>query len=184
MEWVGVASGVIEMSDLQATLEFSLELCKFYNVDLFQRGYYQIRTALRVSPKLPVKVEVNQLRNHSLEAPGTSKRFQILYRNEEVTLGTSVLFRAHVLVHSHKIEEVLSRTHFNLGVELWFSEPTQPGNMACVSSRALQLNFAPTKGLHYHLPVLFDYFHLAAVSITIHACLVALHQPYIKSVSS
>ncbi|KOX78100.1 hypothetical protein WN51_05989 [Melipona quadrifasciata] len=45
---------------------------------------------------------------------------------------------------------------------------------------ALQLNFAPTKGLHYHLPVLFDYFHLAAVSITIHACLVALHQPYIK----
>ncbi|XP_043467722.1 uncharacterized protein LOC122501972 isoform X2 [Leptopilina heterotoma] len=168
------------MSDLQATLEFSLELCKFYNVDLFQRGYYQIRTALRVSPKLPIKVEVNQMRNHSLEAPGTSKRFQIFYRNEEVTLGTSVLFRAHVLVHSHKIEEVLSRTHFNLGVELWFSEPTQPGNMACVSSRALQLNFVPTKGLHYHLPVLFDYFHLAAVSITIHACLVALHQPYIK----
>ncbi|XP_012538581.1 protein FAM135A isoform X3 [Monomorium pharaonis] len=168
------------MSDLQATLEFSLELCKFYNVDLFQRGYYQIRTALRVSPKLPVKVEVNQPPNHSLEAPGTSKRFQILYRNEEVTLGTSVLFRAHVLVHSHKIEEALSRTHFNLGVELWFSEPTQPGNMACVSSRALQLNFTPTKGLHYHLPVLFDYFHLAAVSITIHACLVALHQPYIK----
>ncbi|KAK0099028.1 hypothetical protein PV326_009779 [Microctonus aethiopoides] len=115
-----------------------------------------------------------------MEAPGTSKRFQILYRNEEVTLGTSVLFRAHVMVHSHKIEEALSRTHFNLGVELWFSEPTQPGNMACVSSRALQLNFVPTKGLHYHLPVLFDYFHLAAVSITIHACLVALHQPFVK----
>ncbi|XP_034937509.1 uncharacterized protein [Chelonus insularis] len=173
------------MSDLQATLEFSLELCKFYNVDLFQRGFYQIRTALRVSPKLPIKVEVDQLRNHkrsldNMEAPGTSKRFQILYRNEEVTLGTSVLFRAHVLVHSHKIEEALSRTHFNLGVELWFSEPTQPGNMACVSSRALQLNFVPTKGLHYHLPVLFDYFHLAAVSITIHACLVALHQPFVK----
>lgn len=48
--------------------------------------------------------------------------------------------------------------------------------------RALQLNFVPTKGLHYHLPVLFDYFHLAAVSITIHACLVALHQPFVKSV--
>ncbi|KAI4472325.1 hypothetical protein M0802_016937 [Mischocyttarus mexicanus] len=72
----------------------------------------------------------------SLEAPGTSKRFPILYRNEEVSLGTSVLFRAHVLVHSHKIEEALSRTHFNLGVELWFSENTQPGNMACVSSSA------------------------------------------------
>ncbi|OWR45179.1 hypothetical protein KGM_213296 [Danaus plexippus plexippus] len=26
------------MSDLQATFEFSVELYKFYNVDLFQRG--------------------------------------------------------------------------------------------------------------------------------------------------
>ncbi|XP_023246874.1 uncharacterized protein LOC106636222 [Copidosoma floridanum] len=168
------------MSDLQATLEFSLELCKFYNVDLFQRGYYQIRTSLRVSPKLPIKVEVNQPRNSALEVPGTSKRFQILYRNEEVTLGTSILFRAHVLVHSHKIEEALARAHFNLSVELWFSDPAQHNNMACVSSRALQLNFVPTKGLHYHLPVLFDYFHLAAVSMTVHCCLVALHQPNIK----
>jgi Protein FAM135 len=33
---------------------------------------------------------------------------------------------------------------------------------------------------HYHLPVLFDYFHLAAVSIGIHASLIAMHQPYIK----
>lgn len=33
-------------------------------IDDFQfRRYYQIRTALRVSPKIPVKVEVNQLRN-------------------------------------------------------------------------------------------------------------------------
>ena len=31
------------MSELQASLEFSIELHKFYNVDLFQRGYYQIR---------------------------------------------------------------------------------------------------------------------------------------------
>lgn len=28
----------IEMSELQATVEFSIELHKFYNVDLFQRG--------------------------------------------------------------------------------------------------------------------------------------------------
>jgi hypothetical protein len=27
------------MSELQATVEFSVELYKFYNVDLFQRGY-------------------------------------------------------------------------------------------------------------------------------------------------
>ena len=53
-------------------------------------------------------------------------------------------------------------------------------HLECVSSRVLSLNLNPRKGLHYHLPVLFDYFHLSAVSVTVHAALVALHQPYIK----
>ena len=50
----------------------------------------------------------------------------------------------------------------------------------CVSSRILNINLNPLQGIHYHLPVLFDYFHLSAVSLTIHAALVSLHQPYIK----
>jgi hypothetical protein len=63
--------------------------------------------------------------------------------------------------------------------------PPQPSTVSaapieCVSSRVFNLNFHPTRGLHYHLPVLFDYFHLSAVSITIHAILAAVHQPYIR----
>ena len=50
----------------------------------------------------------------------------------------------------------------------------------CVSSRTLGLSFVPSKGLHYHLPVLFDYFHLSAVSLTVHCALTSIHQPYIK----
>ncbi|XP_068082498.1 protein FAM135A [Anabrus simplex] len=181
------------MSELQATVEFSVELYKFYNVDLFQRGFYQIRTALRVSPKLPVKVEVNLPRNQRTDlvfpacvvnGTGVSKTFQILYRNEEVLLDDVIMFRAHILVDSHKIEDTLERADFSLSVELWFTDqtfgPDQHSAIACVSSRTLQLHFSPTRGLHYHLPVLFDYFHLAAVTLTIHASLVALHQPYIK----
>ncbi|XP_047110452.1 uncharacterized protein LOC124787677 [Schistocerca piceifrons] len=182
------------MSELQATVEFSVELYKFYNVDLFQRGFYQIRTALRVSPKLPVKVEVNLPRNQRSElvfpacvvnGAGVSKTFQILYRNEEVLLDDVIMFRAHILVDSHKIEETLERADFTLTVELWFTDqtfgPDQHSSIACVSSRTLNLRFSPTRGLHYHLPVLFDYFHLAAITMTIHASLVALHQPYINT---
>nr|CAD7266589.1 unnamed protein product [Timema shepardi] len=115
---------------------------------------------------------------------GVSKTFQILYRNEEVLLNDVIMFRVHILVDSHKIEDTLERADFTLLVELWFTDqtfgPDQHSSISCVSSRSLQLNFSPTKGLHYHLPVLFDYFHLAAVTLTIHASLVALHQPYIK----
>uniref|UniRef100_A0A146MGZ2 Protein FAM135A n=6 Tax=Lygus hesperus TaxID=30085 RepID=A0A146MGZ2_LYGHE len=187
------------MSELQATVEFSIELSKFYNVDLFQRGFYQVRTTLKVSPKLPVKIECSiptqnkNVAENELGLPscviggatGVSRTFQILYRQEEVPLEDTFMFRVHILVDSHKIEESLERAEFMLSVELWFTDQSlmsdQQTNVTCVSLRTLQLSFLATKGLHYHLPVLFDYFHLSAVAITIHGSLVALHQPYINT---
>ncbi|KAG7295762.1 hypothetical protein JYU34_020813 [Plutella xylostella] len=81
---------------------------------------------------------------------------------------------------SRNLKESLERAEWSLGVELWCSEGAQSATLAPVACRVLKLHFQPAQGLHYHLPVLFDYFHLASVSITIHASLVALHQPYIK----
>ncbi|CAG4962717.1 unnamed protein product [Colias eurytheme] len=181
------------MTDLQATFEFSIELYKFYNVDLFQRGLYQVRIGLRVSPKVPVHIEASVSSGNGAARTGrpaanasligglaASRAFQIMYRNEEVTLRDIVHFRAHLLVDSRNLKESLERAEWSLGVELWCSEGAQSSTLAPVSCRVLKLHFQPSNGLHYHLPVLFDYFHLSAVSITIHASLVALHQPYIK----
>ncbi|XP_026499092.2 uncharacterized protein LOC113402937 isoform X1 [Vanessa tameamea] len=181
------------MSDLQATFEFSVELYKFYNVDLFQRGLYQVRVGLRVSPKVPVHIEATVSSGNGAARTGrpaanasligglaASRAFQIMYRNEEVTLRDIVHFRAHLLVDSRNLKESLERAEWSLGVELWCSEGAQSNTLSPVSCRVLKLHFQPSQGLHYHLPVLFDYFHLSAVSVTIHASLVALHQPYIK----
>jgi hypothetical protein len=67
-------------------------------------------------------------------------------------------------------------------VELWYSETgfsaASAAAIECVSSRLLVLNVSASRGLHTHLPVLFDYFHLSAVSLTVHAALVALHQAH------
>lgn len=38
---------------------------------------------------------------------GVSKTFQILYRNEEVTLDDTIMFRAHILVDSHKVRYLI-----------------------------------------------------------------------------
>ncbi|XP_050675103.1 uncharacterized protein LOC126972424 isoform X2 [Leptidea sinapis] len=181
------------MTDLQATFEFSVELYKFYNVDLFQRGLYQVRVGLRVSPKVPVHIEASVSSGNGAARTGrpaanasligglaASRAFQIMYRNEEVTLRDIVHFRAHLLVDSRNLKESLERAEWSLGIELWCSEGAQSSTLAPVSCRVLKLHFQPSNGLHYHLPVLFDYFHLSSVSITIHASLVALHQPYIK----
>ncbi|XP_061378251.1 uncharacterized protein LOC116772591 isoform X2 [Danaus plexippus] len=182
------------MSDLQATFEFSVELYKFYNVDLFQRGLYQVRVGLRVSPKVPVHIEATVSSGNGAARTGrpaanasligglaASRAFQIMYRNEEITLRDIVHFRAHLLVDSRNLKESLERAEWSLGVELWCSEGAQSSTLTPVSCRVLKLHFQPSQGLHYHLPVLFDYFHLSAVSVTIHASLVALHQPYINT---
>jgi len=84
-------------------------------------------------------------------------------------------------VDSRHLKESIERAEFSLQLELWFGEQNgSTTNLTLASTRNLQLNFHPGRGLHYHLPVLFDYFHLAAISVGIHASLVALHQPYIK----
>lgn len=49
-----------------------------------------------------------------------------------------------------------------------------------ISSRMLGLHFHPRRGLHHQVPVMFDYFHLSVISVTIHAALVALQQPLIR----
>uniref|UniRef100_A0A8D8VMD1 Protein FAM135A n=1 Tax=Cacopsylla melanoneura TaxID=428564 RepID=A0A8D8VMD1_9HEMI len=179
------------MVDLQATIEFCVELFKFHNVDLFQRGFYQIRTSLRCSPKFPVKIEVSVAKNPKNKSESNpasvvnevavSKTFQILYRNEEVKLDDIFLFRVHMLLESNKIEESIENADYSLVSELWFTEYESNLNIIqCVSSRTLAVKLNTIKGLHYHLPVLFDYFHLSSISMTVHACVVSLHEPYIK----
>uniref|UniRef100_A0A8W7PYH8 DUF676 domain-containing protein n=1 Tax=Anopheles coluzzii TaxID=1518534 RepID=A0A8W7PYH8_ANOCL len=116
-----------------------------------------------------------------IDDTGASRVFQILYRNEEVSLRDVIMFRAHLLVDSRHLKESIERAEFSLNLELWFGEQTNGNVLTLASTRTLQLNFHPGRGLHYHLPVLFDYFHLAAVSVGIHASLVALHQPYINA---
>nr|XP_045599239.1 protein FAM135A-like isoform X1 [Procambarus clarkii] len=182
------------MGELQATIELALHIHKFYNVDLFQRGYYQLRTFIKASTKLPAKIELSLPRNNSgsglvfpacvVNGAAVSKTFQILYRNEEVHLDDHVLFKLHLILDAHKLAESLDRADLQLVAELWFTEhtfgPDHHNAIQCVSTRTLNLHFSPTRGLHYHLPVLFDYFHLSAVTLTVHCCLVALHQPYIN----
>ena len=75
------------------------------NFSLFR--LYQVRCSLKVSPgKLPIQIETcipDQNANNQttgsciINGAGVSKVFQILYRNEEVSLRDVIMFRAHLL---------------------------------------------------------------------------------------
>uniref|UniRef100_A0A673SYD9 Family with sequence similarity 135 member A n=1 Tax=Suricata suricatta TaxID=37032 RepID=A0A673SYD9_SURSU len=138
------------MTEVQAMVEFSVELNKFYNVDLFQRG----------------------------------KTFQILYKNEEVVLNDVMIFKVKMLLDEKKIEETLEEMNFLLSLDLHFTDGDYSADdlnaLQLISSRTLKLHFSLHRGLHHHVHVMFDYFHLSVVSVTVHASLVALHQPLIS----
>lgn len=66
--------------------------------------FYQVRCSLRVSPRISVQIEASVLENLNKEITtatvirgvGTSKIFQILYRNEEVMLRDTIIFRVRL----------------------------------------------------------------------------------------
>ncbi|NXI39416.1 F135B protein, partial [Galbula dea] len=181
------------MSEVQGTVEFSVELHKFHNVDLFQRGYYQIRAGLKIPSRIPHRLFATiagQTGDSSLcsacvhENNVYSRIFQILYRNEEIILNESMNFRLHLLLDGERVEDALSEADFQLKLDLHFTDSEQQLRdvpaIPMISSRTLCLHFHPRRGLHHHVPVMFDYFHLSVISVTVHASLVALHQPLIS----
>nr|XP_031531912.1 protein FAM135A isoform X8 [Vicugna pacos] len=181
------------MTEVQAMVEFSVELNKFYNVDLFQRGFYQIRASMKIPPRVPHRVEASLLHatGMTLAFPASvhdslicSKTFQILYKNEEVVLNDVMIFKVKMLLDEKKIEETLEEINFLLSLDLHFTDGDYSADdlntLQLISSRTLKLHFSLHRGLHHHVNVMFDYFHLSVVSVTVHASLVALHQPLIS----
>ncbi|XP_060091528.1 protein FAM135A isoform X2 [Heteronotia binoei] len=181
------------MSEIQAMVEFSVELHKFYNVDLFQRGFYQIRASMKIPPRVPHKIEASLLRATSadLAFPASvhdnvicSKTFQILYKNEEVSVNDVMIFKIKMLLDERKIEESLNEMNFLLSLDLHFTDtdysPEDLSTLQLISSRTLKLHFTLHRGLHHYVNVMFDYFHLSVISVIVHASLVALHQPLIS----
>ncbi|XP_021952574.2 LOW QUALITY PROTEIN: protein FAM135A-like [Folsomia candida] len=207
------------MGSSELTLEFVVELHKFYNVDLFLRGYYQLELALRVlNTKLPVRVEISSAgtgkkdpspnpthhtTSHSqlppLPTPSnnpppqqppqphplptlttdstitTTRPFRILFRNEELELKEIFLFRIHFQqeltssVTMAKIVEELNKVEYFLDLNLKFND-------AIVSTRVCQIHYyLNSSSVHYYRNVFFDYFHLCAVSFSIHGGVIAVH---------
>ncbi|GBP23985.1 Protein FAM135A, partial [Eumeta japonica] len=128
---------------------------------------YQVRVGLRVSPKVPVHIEASVSgRRPALALLGglaASRPFQIMYRNEEVTLRDVVHFRAHLLVQRTKpfrselaangimlsgqpqLERVSGARRVESGRGVVVQRGAQSSTLAPVSCRVLKLHFQPSQ---------------------------------------
>ncbi|XP_050806555.1 protein FAM135A isoform X1 [Gopherus flavomarginatus] len=156
-------------------------------------SFYQIRASMKIPPRVPHKLEASLLpvTGTDLAFPASvhdnvicSKTFQILYKNEEVSVNDVMIFKIKMLLDERKIEESLNEMNFLLSLDLHFTDtdysPDDLSTLQLISSRTLKLHFSLHQGLHHYVNVMFDYFHLSVISVTVHASLVALHQPLIS----
>lgn len=163
---------------------------------------YQIRINHHINSKIAHKIEVSFLEDCSKkkenESPlsnavfpssiingvAVSKTFKILYKNEEKILNDVIHFKDHLIVDSANCLKQLSDVEFYLDVELWFTEsnyvPNNQDLIRLMFRRTLRLHFDVCRGLHYYLPVTFDYFHLSTITLSVHASLVTLCLPYLS----
>jgi len=142
----GITTGVLndlsnknlanQNADIQAQFELSIELRRFINIDLFQRGYYQIRLAVKcankqIQSKISVQLENNANNNNLsdvmfpscvIDQYAVSKTFLILYRNEEIILDDHILFKISAIVNAFNLIESFEKLDLQLSVELWFTE--------------------------------------------------------------
>uniref|UniRef100_H2ZJM8 Uncharacterized protein n=1 Tax=Ciona savignyi TaxID=51511 RepID=H2ZJM8_CIOSA len=178
------------MEDLQATIEIAVDIWKLYNIDIFQRGFYHLTLDL-VDPLLNnSKLEVHLLKNKSKSGTlprlrlngAVSKTVRVLYKKEEINLDHTFLFRLHKLIDSQNIDECLKAIKYKLKIGLWFCSSDKlcdnfEDNFEEVSKRYVDLHIDHIHGLHAYTTVIFDYCYMAGVELSIHALVVALHQP-------
>ena len=167
-----------------------VSLCPFVNLDLFKQGYYHVRCRMedsdaraRVACSEVVDTLGAQLSDYTypgatlVEGTFLTQTMQIEYTKQSFMLGESFIFVSELPFFNDYTEAYIP-SRVTLHLDLMYSGsddmPISPSGFQCVSSRTVVANVDWHKGLHEHFPVLFDYFHLASLGVTIHASLYEL----------
>lgn len=167
-----------------------VSLCPFVNLDLFKKGHYHVACKLldNQAEQLHSKVScvgVKDLLGPNLTDftyPGAcivgdhfiTQTVLVEYTDQSFLMGESFIFKSEMPIHVD-YTEVYVPSNFSLQLDLMFSNtedmPEDPTEFTKVSTRSVALHIDWRKGLHDHFPVIFDYFHMAAIGITVHASL-------------
>lgn len=168
-----------------------VSLSPFVNLDLFKKGYYHVTcrlideqahqnfsriTCMGVKDFLGPKLS-------SFAYPGAcvdgdcfvTQTVVVEYAEQSYPMGEWAVFSAEVpILRDHT--EVYVVSNFTLQLELKHCPgdelPEGLSKFSHMSTRNVTVRVDWRKGLHDHFPVVFDYFHMAAVGLTVHASLV------------
>lgn len=191
-----ILSQVTELTEVTSEKMPSIEgrilvlLCPLVNLDLFRRGHYHISCRLTDEASLG-NVSLlgikdlfggGDISDSEHNFPGAcvfedhylTQTSLIEYTDQSFVFGEYFLFKLHYPIKSEYTEAYVP-AQLVMTLDLMFNGdeemPTRPCQFERVSSRTVHLTIDWRTGLHDHWPVLFDYFHMAALGVTVHASL-------------
>ena len=185
------------MDNLQATFEIAVDLGHFFNIDMFQRGFYHVTLEFDDEIAAKSNIEVHLLNNKDANCylpasvcalKAVSKTVQILHKRQEVALDHSYVFRCHRLINIDNIVNSILAMKFTIMAKLYYCSSDIVTDVTLkdfeeVSSRTIQLKIDPIQGIHGYTLLVFDYGFMAGVEMILHASLVALHQPLLQTLA-
>lgn len=167
--------------------------CPFVNLDLFKKGFYHVSIRLvdQNAEQTLSKIECVEVRDlfgpelNQFSYPGACLREDhfitqtvvVEYTEQSFPLGECFLFKLDCPIKGDHTD-VYIPSSLALHLELKFSGdeelPRDPSSFSTVSNRTVHFTVDWRRGLHDHYPVLFDYFHMAAIGLTLHASLLEM----------
>lgn len=165
----------------------------FVNLDLFKKGYYHVSSKLIDEQAVQNYSRITCMGIKDLFGPKLATfsypgacvdgdRFVtqtvfVEYIDQSYPLGEWAVFSSDVPILRDYTEAHVA-SEFTLQLDLKHCPgdrddvPEGLSKFTHMSTRNVSLHIDWRKGLHDHFPVVFDYFHMAAVGVTVHASLV------------
>ncbi|KHN73230.1 Uncharacterized protein Tcan_12023 [Toxocara canis] len=166
--------------ELNPVFTIAVHLDQLHNIDLIQRGYYQVRFKLK--PSIPCTTEIHYERASCpnvvyppcvFEESAVSKTVELVFADESMTVDDC--FRCKLEV-ARRVDYVRDVT-VQMIIELLFLERERPPRMESfnvISRRAVDVMLSLNQSLHVHRPIFFEYMAFSALTITVHASLTSV----------
>ena len=178
------------LDTLRVRYSLVLELNRFTNVHLFEKGFYQVRAKISGPPNSAVICESLQLDNRDCTSqelgPGIqdntaiSSTFKVIMKKAVIKLRNAFIFSIDIpgdvcnFVRSCTVPITIQ---FELFHAKLISRPKNPDSLEPCTVLSVDLNYSPVYGLHYCKEDMFEYLYMAQIRYTVHMVMVDIDNP-------
>ncbi|CCD63891.1 DUF676 domain-containing protein [Caenorhabditis elegans] len=164
----------------------SIQLCEFFNVDLSDRGYYQIRLRPRKTAEIGSvdishdtegdrdtgpKTSSNILLAHVYQGAAVSKTVEVTYQHEKFNLDDWF----HISVQFNSTLNLCEPQKLEIEIELLYMDryhPPQYESFVKITKRIVEIPLDPTRLVAAARSLYFDSTYLSAITMSVFSSLV------------